>query len=339
MKNDSKLIRGAVCTLIGGTLWGFSGCCTQYLVADCGMSVTFITWFRMVVAGAILVAVLAVKNRAKLIAMVKDRATRRQMAVFALFGVLLGQLAYAASILYTDAGTATVLQSTGVVILIAWVCLTQRSAPKGVEVIGAVLALASTFLLATQGDLTSMHLSAAGLTWGMINGVSCAVFAGYPKRMLQKWGAFPVMGCAMLLGSFMVLPFAQPWSASAVTSTGAAMPWSLLSVAALLCVAVLGTVVAFTLYLQGIADLGGVKASLLSIIEPVSAAVFAWALMGTEFSSADLLGFALMMAMVVIVTVPMPASKRSREATLASDADVDLRMDDAFGSESVRNAA
>jgi len=74
----------------------------------------------------------------------------------------------------------------------------------------------------------------------------------------------------------------------------------------------LGTFVAFTLFLQGVKDVGGVRANLLGLSEPVSATIFSWWLLGSALGVADLIGFALMISMVVIVTL-----NDAREAQIA----------------------
>ena len=62
-----------------------------------------------------------------------------------------------------------------------------------------------------------------------------------------------------------------------------------LAVAAII---LLGTVVAFSLFLQGLQDIGPVKSSMLAATEPVSATIFSALWLGTSFSATDLIGFA-----------------------------------------------
>ena len=66
-------------------------------------------------------------------------------------------------------------------------------------------------------------------------------------------------------------------------------------------IVVFGTVVTFALFLQGIRDAGAVRASILSVTEPVSAAILAFFWLGTAFTTADLLGFAAILATVFLL--------------------------------------
>ena len=74
-------------------------------------------------------------------------------------------------------------------------------------------------------------------------------------------------------------------------------------VLALLAMVILGTVIAFSFYLQGVADIGPVKASMLACIEPVVATVISALWLGTEFAPIDLLGFALIIGGCLLVSM------------------------------------
>ena len=78
-------------------------------------------------------------------------------------------------------------------------------------------------------------------------------------------------------------------------------------------ISVVGTALAFTLYLQGVSDVGGVRASLLACTEPVSAALCAALWLHTSFAWQDLLGFAAILVMAVLIALPERASEKSTE--------------------------
>ena len=66
-------------------------------------------------------------------------------------------------------------------------------------------------------------------------------------------------------------------------------------------IVLLGTVGAFTLFLQGIALVGPVKAALLSCLEPLTAATLSVVWLHSSFSPTDLIGFACILATVVLM--------------------------------------
>ena len=66
---------------------------------------------------------------------------------------------------------------------------------------------------------------------------------------------------------------------------------------------VLGTVVAFTAYLWGVDRIGPVKASLIGSLEPIAATTFSALIMGTSYTSIDIVGIALIVGAVVTISV------------------------------------
>lgn len=149
---------------------------------------SFLTAVRMVGAGVVFVVVLAVRQRETLSAMLSSRRTLGQMVVFGI-ALYLSQITYTVVIGYTNAGTATVLQTTGIAFVLLYACLAARSLPRPREAVGLVAAVVATWLIATQGDVHALSIPPAGLAWGLVNGLAVAFYLVYPKRLFARWGA------------------------------------------------------------------------------------------------------------------------------------------------------
>ena len=216
---------------------------------------------------------------------------------------------------YTNAGTATVLQSTNIVMIMLATCIHVRRKPRVGELVGLVLALTATVLIATQGDLSSLSLPVAGLFWGLVSAVAAAGYSTLGKPLYPKWGSFTVVGLGMIAGGVVafaiwLLAFAFP-GIDAVASGGNALGSALVpaldaqGVGVLAIIVVVGTFAAFFLFLNGISLVGPVQGSQLGAIEPVSATVFSAVLVGTVFSVFDWLGLALMVGTIVLVAASL----------------------------------
>jgi len=70
-----------------------------------------------------------------------------------------------------------------------------------------------------------------------------------------------------------------------------------------LAVAVVGSLIPFTIYGIGIGILGSVKASLFVTVEPVTSALLTWLVLGTKFSGMDLAGFLLILGSIQMVAI------------------------------------
>ncbi len=290
----NRHVRGVVCTLLGGTFWGFSGACGQFLFSKNAVSSQGLTVMRMLGAGLALVLFSLLTRRQTLKRLFTDKKDALHLLVFAIFGLMFSQFSYLTAIAHSNAGTATVLQYVGPVLILVLVCLRGKRLPTAPEAIAIVLAVLGTFLLATHGSLDSMVLSPAGLVWGLLAAVSLACYTLLPGDLIPKYGAIPVTGCAMLIGGCVLSLLVQVWN----------IPFNLHGADWLAAggVVIVGTLLAYTLYLQGVADIGAVKGSLLSSVEPVSATLFSVLWLGTPFALIDFVGFVCIMATVFLLS-------------------------------------
>ena len=307
----NRRVIGIASTLVGASLWGLSGTCSQFLLANYAISSLFITMVRMLGAGVLFLAVLLVRSRAQLGEALRDPWSRRRFVLFGVAGLYLCQLTYVIAIGHTNAGTATVLQSLNIVIILIVTCVTVPRLPRKLEVAGLVLAFVATVLIATQGDLSGLHMPPLGLFWGLAAAVTAAIYLLLPRPLYPKWGSFMTVGLGMLVGGVAAaivwaLAFVMP-GIDAVASGGNVLGSALgplldaKGVGALAVIAVVGTFAAFFLFLHGLSIIGAVQGSQLGAMEPVSATVLSAVLMGTAFSPFDWAGLILMVATIVLV--------------------------------------
>ena len=97
----------------------------------------------------------------------------------------------------------------------------------------------------------------------------------------------------MLMGGVVLSIFVKPWRVSLV--------WDGATIAALFGVILVGTALAFGLYLKGVSMIGPLKGSLISGLEPVSSILISVFWLGTVFTLPDFLGFILILAAVAIL--------------------------------------
>ena len=282
--------------MLGGVCWGFSGTCGQYLFSRFGVSTLWLTCLRLLAGGIIMLVLAAVRHRRELREIWRCPGDAAMLVAYGLFGLMMCQYAYMTSISYSNAGTTTVLQTLSLVIIMLLTCLRLRRRPNRVETIALLLALFGTFLLATGGDPAHMVLSPQGLFWGLATAVAATVYTLLPRRLLSRWNREVVNGWAMLIGGVVLNLGARSWTFQ--------VDLPLRGWLAVCAIVVFGTVLSFTLFMQGIRDVGPVKSSMLASTEPVSATVFSAVWLGTAFSTVDLLGFAAIIATIFLLAQP-----------------------------------
>ncbi len=289
-------VRGTLLAALGGTCWGFSGTAAQLLTADMGVPVAWITPVRLCMAAVVLLAFCALKCPGKVTSLARDRATMGRVALFALLGVLFTQFSYLSAIAYTNSGTGTMMERLGLLLIMGYTCVRARRLPRGREALGVAVALLAVFLMATQGDPSTLSISAAGFGWGLMAALAMAFYTLLPAKPLAKYGSLVVPAFAMAIAGVAALGLTRPWTMEVNVT-----PQVIAVMAAMVLV---GTVGAYLMYLQGIADAGPVRASLAGCMEPVSAMVISALWLHTSFSGFDVVALVLILAMVVLVTVP-----------------------------------
>lgn len=283
---------GIVCTLAGGACWGFSGTCAKFLMETYAVDPIWLIVVRELGSCPLFLMAAWFTNREGLLAVPRSRKAVLEVVKIALFVVLLSQAGYIMTIAWTNSATATVLQSLNLLLVLAYVCMRERRQPRRREIVGMLLALVGTFLIATGGNPSQLQIAPQGLAWAAVMIVAAALLAILPVRALAKWGSFVVNGYSMLISGLILLVVTRPWEMMpALDAAG----WGWLAA-----IVVVGTFGAYALFLQGVKMVGSLKANLLGTMEPVTATVLSILWMGTAFSPADLVGFVLVIAMVFL---------------------------------------
>lgn len=292
----SKTTKGILFALISGICWGFSGTVGQFLFTRTAMDTGWLTTIRLLSAGTILMIMTVIREPKAITAVWKDRRDALQLVFFGIAGLMSVQYSYLRAIYYSDSGTATAVQYTGEAMLLVYVCLVNRRLPKFSEFIGLLLALFGIFLLATHGDFSHMVLSTAGLVWGLIAAAALVVYTVAPGRLIQKYGNSVVTAYGMLIGGSVLALILRFWQLP-----GTYTPEALLGIAAIV---IIGTVLGFSIYLQSTVLIGGLKAGLIAAVETVAAPLFSRLWLKTPFVWMDYLGFACILLMVVMISLP-----------------------------------
>lgn len=287
-----KMALGVLAAAAGGTFWGFSGTCASYLFDVCHIETFWLMSVRQVCAGLLFMLVVLRKDRDRLVKLWTTPADRKQLILFTIFGLLFNQICYLSAVRLTNAGTATVFQCLQLVVVMGYTCVTMHRLPRTRETLGILLALGGTFLIATGGDPSTLTISPMGLLAGLLCAVGGACMAVIPVRILKEYGSPVVTGSSMLSAGIVLSVFTQPWAhVPALEPSG---------VGALAVFIVVGSFFAYMFYMQGVKEIGSVRASLIGTMEPVSATITSALMLGTVFLPTDLAGFAMIIAMVFL---------------------------------------
>ena len=295
----SDRVKGACLTMGGAACWGISGCMGQYLFTRENMDSTWLVPIRLLLAGLLLCGYYFFKDRKQLFAPWNWKADPRNtidLLVYGLAGVSFCQFLYFLTIQLSTAGIATILQDLSPVLILLVLCLQQRRTPRLFELCSILLALLGVFLLTTHGSLTSLAVSPAALSAGLVCACTVVIYTMWPKRLQAQYPTPLLQGWAFLLGGAAFHLIFRPWTMGYVPSA--------MGVIGILVVVLVGNVTAFSLYMSGVPLIGPQRASLYSFAEPVTAAILSTLLLGSPFTLWDALGFGCIFVMLVLLSLP-----------------------------------
>lgn len=288
-------IIGIILTLLGATLWGVSGTSVQFVGNFRHMNLEWLLTMRLITAGLLTVLYGWIRQGNAIFNVFHNWRDTLGLIVFGVFGMALCQYTYFRSIVIAGAGIATVLQYLAPSMIIIYLLVRYGKRPSTGEIISVILALAGTICLMGNNGFSFESFRSDVLFWGLLSAVGVAVYSVSPARLLATYGTIPIVGFGMLLsGLVAAVLFQQPHSYAT---------WDVWTVVGCFNVVFLGTIVSFNAYLEGVKRIGAVPGSILSSIEPISAAFFGWALLGNQFNWVGILGMAMIIATVIIIAL------------------------------------
>ncbi|UZP66216.1 DMT family transporter [Desulfovibrio mangrovi] len=196
------------------------------------------------------------------------------------------------------AGRAAVIVAMNPAFIALFAALFFKEGMSPLKLAGITLSFAGAAMAISRGDIPALFHSA--VSWGDMAIFGCvASWVSYSllgKRMMHSLSPLAAVTYSCLTGTLMLLPFAVAEGMIAATPDYPLTNW--LSFAYL---GVLGTVVGFTWFYEGVKAIGASKAGVFINFVPVTAILCGWLLLG-EPVSLSLLAGGLMVVSGVYLT-------------------------------------
>lgn len=284
--------RGCALVLAGSCLWGIAGSVAKLLMDRTGVDPLWVTCAKMLFASLLFFILAARQTPDKLHLMLHERHQWPYLLFIGLTAYLLLNAAYFVAVDLTNSGTATVLQSLGLLMVLIYVCAREHRRPRRREVLGFACALTGTYLLATGGNPATLMLPLAGLIAGLLTAAGQACVTVAPVRAINRYGSLCVNAVGFLVAGLTLISVTSPWI---IPTNFALLDWGFLAFSI-----VVGSFIANALYMQGLKEAGTLTTTLLSTSEQVAATISTVVLSSIFFSPAELIGMTLVIIMVFL---------------------------------------
>lgn len=290
---DEKQWKGMGLAIMGALFWGLSGTSVQFLENAKHINVEWLLEARLLIAGILTIALAYIQEGKRIFSIFKEPKDIGKLLIFGILGIALAQYTYFRAIAISGVGVATVLQYVAPTMIIIYLFLRYFKKPSIPELFCILLAMVGTICIVMQEDLDMSSFNEEALFWGLVSAASICVYTLQPIELLKTYGTTSVVGFAMFICGILAVAIFQQFKSEAI--------WDGMTWLGLFAIIILGTVVSFNAYMEGVRLIGAVQGSILSSLEPISAALFGWALLGNEFTLIGIFGMICVIATVFII--------------------------------------
>ncbi len=293
--------RGLLYVALAATAWGTAGAAAALAFRAGGLGPIALSFWRCLGGLVLLLVFRAIGRRGRPRPRGRAGGARRTLTGVLVTGAGLAvfQGAYFVAVQATGLAVATVVTLGAGPVLVALggrVTMGERLGRAGTAaVLGALAGLG--VLMTGDGGGT---LRPSGVAWAVLSAAGYACITLHTRRAGQGGGGTDPLTATVssfAVSAVCLLPFAAAeglWPS----------PHRLaVTVVLLAYISSVPTALAYVLYFAGLAVVRATTASVLTLIEPVAAAVIAVALLGEELTAATVAGTAVLVASVVVLIV------------------------------------
>ena len=292
---EEKQWKGMGLAIMGALFWGLSGTSVQFLENAKHINVEWLLEARLLIAGILTIALAYIQEGKRIFSIFKEPKDIGRLLVFGILGIALAQYTYFRAIAISGVGVATVLQYVAPTMIIIYLFLRYFKKPSIPELFCILLAMVGTVCIVMQEGLDISSFNEEALFWGLVSAASICVYTLQPIELLKTYGTTSVVGFAMFICGILSVAMFQQFESEVI--------WDGMTWLGLFAIIMLGTVVSFNAYMEGVRLIGAVQGSILSSLEPISAALFGWALLGNKFTLIGIFGMICIIATVFIIAL------------------------------------
>jgi DME family drug/metabolite transporter len=281
--------RGGLLILAAALLWSSIGVAGRFAFRA-GVAPLEAAFYRAAISFAGLLVLLGATNRRAL------RIRPGDLGLFAAFG-LLGVAAffvvYMIAINASTVATAAILLYTApafVIVLSALLFGETLTTPKAIAVACAFI---GCVLVGRGYDLSSLRLNLPGVLAGLASGLAYALYTVFGKTALRSYTPLTTLTYALGFGTVFLGTLAL--ATGVIPRSHPSSGWM-----ALVYLALVTTLLAQALYLAGLRYIDAGPASLLATVEPVTAALLGYIVLGERLEGLQIAGGVLVVGAVML---------------------------------------
>ena len=290
---ETKLkLRGMLLASLASSLWAISGISGEILFKQFNFSSDWLVSTRTLVSGILLFMIVIFIEKKSILRPLKNKWDSMGIILFGVAGMYLVQYTYFKTIELSNVSFATILQFTAPFFIFIYESK-NRKLPSVLTITLLFMTILGVVFIATKGNFSNLSVSLEALLFGLVSAVMIAFYSTYPKKLLKKYGSITVVGWGMIIGSVISNVIHPIWKIQADINAK--------SIIQVIIVVILGTSIAYLIYIASLNYISSSLAGILTAFEPILAAVLSVVIFGLKFSIIELIGFVLVFVSIFIL--------------------------------------
>ena len=292
METKIKL-HGMLLASLASSLWAVSGISGEILFKKFNFSSDWLVSTRTLISGILLFLIVVFIEKKSVLKPLKNKRDCAGIILFGTAGMYLVQYTYFKTIELSNVSFATILQFTAPFFIFIYESIKNKKVPAVSTVILLFMTILGVIFIATKGNFSNLSVSLEALLLGIISAIMIAFYSTYPKKLLKKYGSITVVGWGMIVGSIISNVIHPIWKIEGDVN--------MQSIIQVIVVVILGTSIAYLIYIASLNYISSSLAGILTAFEPVLAAILSVAIFGLKFSFIELIGFLLVFVSIFIL--------------------------------------
>ena len=291
---ETKLkLRGMLLASLASSLWAISGISGEILFKQFNFSSDWLVSTRTLVSGILLFMIVIFIEKKSILRPLKNKRDSMGIILFGVAGMYLVQYTYFKTIELSNVSFATILQFTAPFFIFIYESIKNRKLPSILTVTLLFMTILGVVFIATKGNFSNLSVSLEALLFGLVSAIMIAFYSTYPKKLLKKYGSITVVGWGMIIGSVISNIIHPIWKIQGDINAK--------SIIQVITVVILGTSIAYLIYIASLNYISSSLAGILTAFEPVLAAVLSVVTFGLKFSIIELIGFVLVFVSIFVL--------------------------------------
>ena len=293
MRSDIESVdtrRGYLYVILAAVLWGVSGSAAKFLF-NSGVSPFQLVQLRLTITALGLLFWLSLRNPALF------RIARRDIWYFALLGtagVGACQFTYLYAISKINVAAAILLQYLAPSLIALHAVVITRDRLSLATVMALAGATAGCYLVVGAYNLELLSMNLTGVVSGILSAVAFAWYSIHGEYGMRRYSPWTVLFYAILFAAMAWNLLHPPLEAFFHRYTAIEWGW-------ILYIGVMGTLLPFSLYLEGVNLIRSTRASITAILEPITAGVIAFFFLNERMHTLQILGGFLVIASIILL--------------------------------------